>query len=69
MIAILLKDLCFRAPLLSFTYCGVVTVLHLRCLKYSHAALKMFKIHDSNTVDSSDDEVDYLSESSHSEDN
>ena len=29
--------LVFRAPLLSFTYCGLVTeftMLHLRCLKY-----------------------------------
>ena len=34
---IIKKILCFRDPLLSFTYCGVVTeftMLHLRCLKY-----------------------------------
>ena len=29
----------------------------------------MFKMYDSNAVDSSDDEVDYLSESSRGEDN
>ena len=58
---IIQKILFFRAPLLSFTYCGPVTeftMLHLRCLKY-----------DSNAIDSNNDEDDYLSESSGSEDN
>ena len=33
-----------------------------------YTALKMFKIYDSNAVDSNDDEDDYLSESSRGED-
>ena len=61
MIAVLFKIFYFWAPLLSFTYCGVViefTMLHLR-----------FKIYDSNAVNSNDDEDDYLSESFCGEDN
>ena len=61
MIAISFKRFYFWAPLLSFTYCEVVTeftMLHLRCLKY-----------DSNAVDYNDDDDDYLSESSRGEDN
>ena len=62
MIAILFKRLCFQGSIIIF-------YLLFSSHRIYYAALKMFKIYDSNAVDSNKDEDDYLSESSGIEDN
>ena len=52
-------------------FLGSIIIFHVLWSSHRiyYAAINMFKIYDSNSVDSNDDEDHYLSESSHGEDN